>query len=339
MLPDYKQAISDSDGNQKSGDFLGKPSMAPNDFGEQFGLFSRRKSALIALHETRQGLSANALLPYADTPSASPNTAPAPFLFRAAIQENPDVSGGMSGVFGLKSRKNAASILAGMSYQSEFELGFGALPPSPVNVICSQTFEGDAVFFQGTRPLTESELQRLFHAAGKKSRNSALLLFLFHTGLRITEAAAVKWSDLTFHTDPGLPGMVRVRKSTTKGRRQGAVIPLHPRAQAALRRWLDDRQRNDQVRPGDFVFPGQGGHGGLDRRSAWEMIKRLYSRAGITGPGCALHSLRKSFGTQILARTKSVETVRRALRHARLETSKAYIAPDSSEIAEAILSL
>jgi len=117
------------------------------------------------------------------------------------------------------------------------------------------------------------------------------------------------------------------------------VIPLHPRAQAALLRWMQFSQKKRTIRPADFVFPGANPETQINRVSAWEMVKRLYARAKISGPGCALHSLRKSYGTNILAQSRSVETVRRALRHAKLETSRAYIAPDRAEVANAILSL
>ena len=197
----------------------------------------------------------------------------------------------------------------------------------------------EALFFRGARPLSRVEWESLFRLAARKPRNRALFGLLYFAALRISEATNIRWEDLAFSSDAAKPGALRLRRQATKGKRVGMNLPLHPQAQAALKTWLSALQRKQKVSPRDFVFPGKTTGSRLSRISAWETAKRLYAKAGMTSRGYALHSLRKGAAGALLAMTNNVEIVRQTLRHARLETTQAYLSEDAGAVADAMLRL
>jgi integrase len=139
------------------------------------------------------------------------------------------------------------------------------------------------------RYLTRAELVRLLDEVPAKRR--PLFELLAATGLRISEAIGLRWSDLAL--DPPAPHL-RVRRAIVKGAtvapksRHGArLIPLAPELAATLRA---HRPRNGVADA--FVFPGRDGgacdQGSLRRR----LLIPAAERAGLTGVG--FHTLRYS---------------------------------------------
>ena len=251
--------------------------------------------------------------------------------------ENPNVSGKVFGFSNSGFGRNPGAYLGRMHLQLEFEQ---VTQPSvsPVQTMDS-SWRAEPMFFRGARPLSAGEWDGLFRCAKRKPRNAALLGLLYFAAMRISEATAIRWEDLAFSSDNNKPGALRLRRQATKGKRIGMNLPLHPQAQDALKKWLSSLQAKQKVSPRDFVFSGRAPGSRLSRISAWEMVKRAYAQAGMTGRGYALHSLRKAAANAILANTKNVEIVRQTLRHARLDTTQAYLTEDAGAVAEAILRL
>lgn len=84
--------------------------------------------------------------------------------------------------------------------------------------------------------LTESEQRRFLEAAYRcETRDTAIGLLLFYTGLRVEEAANLNVDDVRVSSRGGV---VLVRDAAGDVRRE---IPLHRAARRALLEWLDDR--------------------------------------------------------------------------------------------------
>jgi len=159
------------------------------------------------------------------------------------------------------------------------------------------------------RAFSDEEVVRLLAVAGERKR---VYLLAVHTGLRRSEIAALKWSDLTL--DAVTP-FVQVRASTTKNGKS-AAMRLHPELAAALAELKTEGTQGDEL-----VFKG------LPR------IERFYrdlKKAGIplrdaSGRKAVFHSLRHTFGTN-LARGGVASRVAMALmRHSdRRLTDKIY---------------
>jgi integrase len=159
------------------------------------------------------------------------------------------------------------------------------------------------------RAFSDDEVLRLLAVAGDRK---PVYLMAVHTGLRRSEVAALKWSDLTL--DAVTP-FVQVRASTTKNGKS-AAMRLHPELAAALAELKTEGTQGDEL-----VFKG------LPR------IERFYrdlKKAGIplrdaSGRKAVFHSLRHTFGTN-LARGGVASRVAMALmRHSdRRLTDKIY---------------
>ena len=159
------------------------------------------------------------------------------------------------------------------------------------------------------RGFTDDEMLRLLAVAGERK---PVYLMAVHTGLRRSELATLKWSDL--YLDAVIP-FVRVRASTTKNGKS-AEFRLVPEVAAAL-----GELRSNGTHCDDLAFKG------IPRI---ERFYRDFKKAGIPrqaelGKG-VFHSLRHTFGNN-LARGKVGRRVAMALmRHSdgRL-TDKVYV--------------
>ena len=100
------------------------------------------------------------------------------------------------------------------------------------------------------KALRKKELHALLRVAGQSShglakRNYALIQLMVQTGLRISEAAAVKMADLTIHERSG-----SIRVCDANGRKE-REIPLNAAARRALTTYLSTSRSHD---PDDYLF-------------------------------------------------------------------------------------
>jgi integrase len=128
---------------------------------------------------------------------------------------------------------------------------------------------------------------------------------------------------------------VYIIRRNTKGKRQGHSLILHPRAAAAVVKWLSVRRSFKQD---DWLFQSQqGSHSPLGRRSAWEILHRALLQAGVTGMA-GTHVLRKTY-CQNVHRALNGDLFRLAvaMRHTSPLTTLAYLSFRQEEIDRAIL--
>jgi len=69
-------------------------------------------------------------------------------------------------------------------------------PESPVSFIQNDGADTEPLFFQGTRPLSNSELDRLFFAARSKPRNAALVLTYIMRGCELRRQHRSDWGGI-----------------------------------------------------------------------------------------------------------------------------------------------
>ncbi|MFT8795180.1 MAG: tyrosine-type recombinase/integrase [Acetobacter orientalis] len=146
-------------------------------------------------------------------------------------------------------------------------------------------------------------------AAERDARRHALLALLYGTGLRLSEACALKWRDLT--------------------RRQGGAIATvfgkggktrHVQVSPSLFKELV-AVRVDSV-PDAPVIPGHDG-GPLHVRAAHRVVKRAAKRAGLAEDASA-HWLRHAFASHQLDAGQNVHWVQAQLGHSSLATTTRY---------------
>jgi site-specific recombinase XerD len=143
-------------------------------------------------------------------------------------------------------------------------------------------------------------------------RNSALVVLLYRTGLRCSEALDLEMRDLRLGRDsPTL--FVRCGKL-----RKSRLVGLSADVVDALARWLEIRADL----PGEHVFCTLRGTR-LDNGYVREMISRKGREAGI--PRAHPHAFRATLAVELVSEGASLPVVRDVLGHANIAYTDAYL--------------
>lgn len=189
---------------------------------------------------------------------------------------------------------------------------------------------------KGMRPLTDSEVERVFLKLDDRNkryaaRNKLLFMFGLKTGLRITEILSVKVSDVM--TNGKVNQTVYIKRRNLKGKREGRILPLHDAVKPLIRNWV----KKANLGPDDFLFISQRTRKQMKRESVHRLFKKVYHLLGLEG-SIGLHGMRKKFAKTIFERTgNNILAVQRALGHANISTTLAYLEPSQELVNSAIL--
>lgn len=218
-------------------------------------------------------------------------------------------------------RRNARKVLAG---PLAVAVRYGALPANPVR---------DAMPIEGRRgkqprALTAAERVQLLakldsDEAARDADVPDLVRFMLGTGVRIGEALAVTWADVTAPA-AGQPGRVHVTGNIVRERARG-LVRHDGKTAAALRtltlpaatsdvlyrRQFPSGPGGDPWRP---VFPGSDG-GWRDPAAASRAMRAACDRAGFGW--VTSHVFRKTVATMLDEQGKSARVVADQLGHAR----------------------
>ena len=195
------------------------------------------------------------------------------------------------------------------------------LPQDPTS-----TIESPKLWRRLPDTLSVADVERLLAQATPKDwrgiRDAACLELLYATGMRVSELARLRLSDL--HLDAGF---VRCFGKGSKER----IVPLGRKAQAALQRYLASVRPTLARKHGDdHVILSQQGHG-LTRQMLWVLLKR-YAREAHLRQRITPHSLRHSFATHLLERGADLRIVQELLGHANISTTQRYTHVDRSRL-------
>jgi integrase/recombinase XerC len=166
------------------------------------------------------------------------------------------------------------------------------------------------------RPLTETDAQRVIEEAGDDSRNwiatrnAALVTLLYGTGLRISEALALKRGDGI------LPNRLTI---IGKGRKE-RVVPVIGAVRDAVAHYV----RNcpfDSGKAGPLFLSRKGA--AMTPREAQRVMQELRGRLGLSSTATP-HALRHSFATHLLQNGGDLRAVQELLGHASLSTTQKY---------------
>jgi len=141
-------------------------------------------------------------------------------------------------------------------------------------------------------------------------RDYALILFLYASGCRISEALSVQRSDI-------LEGWLKIRFA--KGEKE-RVVPLAPIATEALEVYL-----KEQSMASSYLWLNYKGDQ-LSRISAYKIVKKTL--------GVSPHVLRHSFASSLIIGGADLRVVQELLGHASLETTQIYTHIQKQNLAE-----
>jgi site-specific recombinase XerD len=169
-------------------------------------------------------------------------------------------------------------------------------------------------------------------------RDEALLALLLYTGLRVSEAAALRVEDVVLNDRSG-----KVRVRSGKGRKYREV-PLHREAREALRAYLEVRLPPGPSAPpppgpsapppptSSALFLGQ--RGPLGVRGIQMRLRALGEAAGVE---VTPHRLRHTFATRLLREAKAdLVTVAALLGHTSIATTAIYTRPSEADLERAV---
>jgi integrase/recombinase XerD len=153
-------------------------------------------------------------------------------------------------------------------------------------------------------------------------RDRALLELLYATGVRASEVAGLKTTDLNLDI-----GYLRVFGKGNKER----VVPLGKMAIAATLEYLRDlRPRLIRPQSGAFVLLSRTGRS-LSRIEVWRLVKKYAIRAGMPR-NVTVHTLRHCFATHLLSGGADLRSVQEMLGHVDIGTTQIYTHVDHERL-------
>lgn len=151
-------------------------------------------------------------------------------------------------------------------------------------------------------------------------RNRAILETLYGCGLRVTELAELKISNLYFEV-----GFIKV---TGKGNKE-RLVPVGKEAIKHINFYRQGIRSNLNIKPGheDILFLNRRGHS-LSRVFIFMIIKSLAKEAGIA-KSVSPHTFRHSFATHLVEGGADLRAVQEMLGHESIITTEIYTHLDS----------
>ncbi|MCX6354826.1 MAG: site-specific tyrosine recombinase XerD [Candidatus Aureabacteria bacterium] len=174
--------------------------------------------------------------------------------------------------------------------------------------------------------LTIEEVERLLEAPRIRThygrRDKAILELMYATGLRVSEAAGLKLSDVNLQV-----GYVRCMGKGSKER----IVPLGRMARKALENYLSvSRPRFLRLRVSDALFLTQQGKP-FTRMGIWKMLTQ-YAKGVTLRKNVTPHTLRHSFATHLLSGGADLRVVQEMLGHSDISTTQIYTHVDQDRL-------
>jgi len=174
--------------------------------------------------------------------------------------------------------------------------------------------------------LTKEEVEEMLKAPNLKKvqgiRDRAILELMYASGLRVTELATLKESDINLEV-----GFVKCKGKGSKER----IVPLGQVAQRFLKKYLTEARiklLGKRINPN--LFLAQGGRN-LSRQSIWKTIKEMVRKARIK-KAVSPHTLRHSFATHLLEGGADLRSVQEMLGHVSISTTQIYTHVNQSRL-------
>lgn len=158
--------------------------------------------------------------------------------------------------------------------------------------------------------LSPEEVEAFFRPIGVL-KHRALLMLCYGSGLRVSEAVAVKVSDIDSHR-------MLIRVEQGKGAKDRDAI-LSARLLHLLREYWKVQ------RPADYLFPGTRAGTHVHPNTIREVCQEAAQMAGLT-KRITPHLLRHSFATHLLENGTDTRAIQVLLGHKRIDTTARYVA-------------
>jgi integrase/recombinase XerD len=162
--------------------------------------------------------------------------------------------------------------------------------------------------------LSREEVARLL-AAVRNPKHRAALSVAYGAGLRASEVAALKVSDVD-------SARMTLRVEQGKGRKDRYAL-LSPVLLQTLRTWWRTARQQGTMLCGGWLFPGMDPTDPITTRQLNRAVHQAATTAGID-KRVSLHTLRHSFATHLLEQKVDIRVIQVLLGHKKIETTVLY---------------
>lgn len=153
-------------------------------------------------------------------------------------------------------------------------------------------------------------------------RDKAVLELLYASGLRASELAGLRISDINFR--------IGYLRCIGKGSRE-RIVPVGRVALAAVETYLQDlRPQLERAHSGAYLLLSRTGHP-LGRIEVWRLVKKYARIAGMPRSVTA-HTLRHCFATHLLSGGADLRSVQEMLGHVDISTTQIYTHVDHDRL-------
>jgi integrase/recombinase XerD len=173
------------------------------------------------------------------------------------------------------------------------------------------------------------------------ARNRALMYLMMYAGLRISEALAVKISDVALQD--GIPDTVSVIGKGNKERQ----VPLSAQAKRAVRIWMETRKalrddddlarkltrKNHAELTSDYLFPGRDGRP-MNPRTVQQKVVTFRELLG--DKKVTAHKFRHTFATSLMRAGVEINKIQVLLGHSSIATTQIYTHVEANQLRDAV---
>ncbi len=172
-------------------------------------------------------------------------------------------------------------------------------------------------------------IQSLDMSVAENTRNRAIVEVMYSCGLRVSEVAHIKISQLRADE-----GFLRVIGKGNKER----LIPIGQLALKWIQHYFEKTRNHQAIKPGneDYIFLNRRG-ACLTRTMIFIIIKQMAMQAQIN-KNISPHTLRHSFATHLVEAGADLRAVQDMLGHASITTTEIYTHLDRQRLKEEIVS-
>ena len=163
------------------------------------------------------------------------------------------------------------------------------------------------------RAMDPDDLRKFLHIIeGAHVQERAMIMVLLRTGMRIGELLNTKVADVHIKER-------KIEIYEGEKNRLGRVVYLSDDAVVAVRKWLRERDTWEE-----YLIYGGGRADTMSYSTARMIFHRYLTKAGLSGKGYSLHTLRHTFATELLNAGMRLECLQVLLGHRSIEETRRY---------------
>ena len=197
----------------------------------------------------------------------------------------------------------------------------------------AKLYFGKKTMAKQAKTLNQQELRRVLdYTATRKhsTRNRALVLTSFLSGMRVGEIASLRYSDVV-SADGTIKNEIHLSAEQTKGN-EGRTVFVNERLRRELEIYITRYKPLNTNRK--FFYSQKSTSDGFTANTLTQYFHYLYKRVGIDG--ASSHSGRRSFATNIASKGIGIRVLQKLLGHKNIQTTSVYIYANDDMLRKAV---